>query len=132
VRLAEVILTAYNTPGHTRGATAWITTLVENGKAYQVVFPDGAGFNPGYKIANLQEYPGINQDYRDTLHFLESQHPDIWLAHHTEYSNLEGKRARAATEGVNAWVDPEGYREWIASKRLAFEKEVNVEMGVGK
>jgi len=77
-----------------------VTTLVDGGKAYAVVFPDGAGFNPGYQIAKPEEYPGINQDYRDTLHFLESLHPDIWLAHHTECFDLEGKRTRAPSEGV--------------------------------
>ena len=132
VRLGEIVLTAYHTPGHTRGATTWVTTLVENGKAYKVVFPDGGGFNPGYKVANAEEYPGINQDYRNTLHFLESLHPDIWGGHHTEYFDLEGKRKRAAAEGVNAWVDPEGYRRFIASKRRAFEDEVDAEMGVKK
>jgi metallo-beta-lactamase class B len=132
VRLGEVILTGYNTPGHTRGATTWVTTVIDGGKAYKVVFPDGAGFNPGYQVANPQEYSGINEDYRNTLHFLENQHPDIWLAHHTEYFNLEAKRQRAATEGVAAWVDPEGYRRWVASKRRAFEDEVDKEMGVQK
>lgn len=29
VELGEVVLTAYNTPGHTRGATTWVTTLFE-------------------------------------------------------------------------------------------------------
>ncbi|MGH7849821.1 MAG: hypothetical protein ACREOP_05945 [Thermodesulfobacteriota bacterium] len=38
----------------------------------------------------------------------------------------------AAIEGVNAWVDPEGYRRFIASKRRAFEDEVDMEMGVKK
>jgi metallo-beta-lactamase class B len=74
----------------------------------------------------------INQDYRDTLHFLESLRPDIWGGHHTEYFDLEEKRKRAATEGVNAWVDPEGYRRFIATKRRAFEDEVDAEMGVMK
>jgi metallo-beta-lactamase class B len=132
VRLGEVVLTGYNTPGHTKGSTTWVTTLVEDGKAYKVVFPDGAGFNPGYQIANPEEYSGINQDYRDTLHFLESLHPDIWLAQHTEYFDLDGKRKRAATEGVKAWIDPEGYRRWVASKRRAFEDEVDAEMGLQK
>lgn len=132
VRLGEVVLTAYHTPGHTKGATTWVTTLFEKGKAYKVVFPDGSGFNPGYEVANPEEYPGINQDYRNTLHFLESLRPDIWGGHHTEYFDLENKRKRAATEGVNAWVDPEGYRRFIASKRRAFEDEVDVEMGVTK
>ena len=132
VKLGDVILTGYNTPGHTRGSTTWVTTLVDGGRAHTVVFPDGAGFNPGYQIARPEEYPGINQDYRDTLHFLEGLDPDIWLAHHTEYFDLEGKRARASSDGVKAWVDPEGYRRWVASKRRAFEDEVDREMGVKK
>ena len=130
VKLGEVILTAYHTPGHTKGATTWVTTLTEDGKAYQVVFPDGQGFNPGYSVANPEEYPGINRDFRNTLHFLENLHPDIWGGHHTEYFDLEGKRKRVATEGVKAWVDPEGYRRFIASKRRAFEDQVDREMGV--
>lgn len=129
VRLGEVVLTAYHTPGHTKGSTTWVTTLLDGDKAYLVVFPDGAGFNPGYELANPEEYPGMNQDYRNTLHFLESLRPDIWLAHHTEYFDLEGKRKRAG-EGVRAWVDPEGYRRWVASKRRAFEDQVDLEMGV--
>ncbi|HEY7095968.1 MAG TPA: subclass B3 metallo-beta-lactamase [Terriglobales bacterium] len=132
VRLGEVILTAYHTPGHTKGSTTWVTTLFEKGKAYKVVFPDGAGFNPGYKVAQPESYAGINQDYRNTLHFLESLHPDIWGGHHTEYFDLEGKQKRVAAEGVNAWIDPEGYRRFIASKRRAFEDEVDAEMGVMK
>ena len=35
-------------------------------------------------------------------------------------------------EGVAAWVDPEGYRRFIASKKRAFEDEVDAEMGVKK
>lgn len=132
VKLGEVVLTAYHTPGHTKGATTWVTTLVEDRKAYIVVFPDGGGFNPGYKVAQPESYPGINQDYRKTLHFLESLQPDIWGGHHTEYFDPEGKRKRAATEGIKAWVDPEGYRRFIASKRRAFEDEVDLEMGVKK
>ena len=69
VRLGEVLLIAHHTPGHTRGATTWETTLVDNGRAYNVVWPDGGGFNPGYQIAKEPtSYPGINADYRRTHH----------------------------------------------------------------
>ena len=95
VRLGEVILQAHHTPGHTRGATSWTTTLMENGKAYSVVFPDGCGFNPGYRVASRNpSYPGIEDDYRHTLHTLEMLKPGIWAGHHTEYFDLEGKRPR--------------------------------------
>jgi metallo-beta-lactamase class B len=129
VRIGDVLLTGYHTPGHTRGSTTWVTTLVDSGKAYTVVFPDGAGFNPGYRLAKSPSYNGINDDYRSTLHRLEMLKPDIWLGHHTEYFDLVGKRKRAQAEGVNAWIDPEGYRRFIAGKRQEFENQVDSEMG---
>ncbi len=131
VKLGEVLLTAYNTPGHTRGSTTWVTTLVDAGKPYTVVFPDGGDFNPGYRLAQWpQSYPGINNDYRRTHHALELMKPDIWLGHHTEYFDLEGKRKRAETEGVNAWVDTEGYRRFVSKQKRAFEDQVDLEMAV--
>ncbi|MFO1133439.1 MAG: subclass B3 metallo-beta-lactamase [Hyphomicrobiales bacterium] len=132
VQLGDTILTAYLTPGHTRGATTWVTEVTEAGKAYRVVFPDGAGFNPGYRVAKDPSYPGINADYRNTLHALEMLQPDIWLAQHNEFYDLAGKRQRAKTEGIKAWIDPDGYRQFIAGKRRAFEDEVDKEMGVQK
>jgi metallo-beta-lactamase class B len=130
VRLGDILLTGYHTPGHTQGATTWVMNLVIEGKPYVVVFPDGAGFNPGYRLAKDPIYPGINGDYRRTHHVLEMLKPDIWLAQHNEYYDLEGKRKRALSEGVNAWIDPEGYRLFIAHKKHAFEEQVDLEMGV--
>jgi len=132
IRLGDVLLTAYHTPGHTRGATTWIANIVVDGKPYVVVFPDGAGFNPGYRLVKDPIYPGIAEDYRRTHHFLEMLKPDIWLAQHNEYYDLEGKRARARTECMKAWIDPEGYRRFIADKKRAFEDQVDLEMGVPK
>lgn len=133
VKLGEVILTAYWTPGHTRGATTWVTTIVDSGRSYSVVFPDGSGFNPGYRVsASNPSYPGITDDYRRTHHLLEMLKPDIWLAQHNEYYDLEGKRKRAESEGVAAWVDPEGYRRFISGKKRAFENQVDKELGAPK
>jgi metallo-beta-lactamase class B len=132
VRLGDLLLTAYHTPGHTKGATTWVLNMVVEGRPYVVVFPDGAGFNPGYRLAKSPIYPGINADYRRTHHFLEMLKPDIWLAQHNEYYDFEGKRKRALTEGENAWIDPEGYRRFIAGRKRAFEDEVDAEMGAPK
>ena len=132
IKMGDVLLTAYHTPGHTRGATTWIANLVVDGKPFIVAFPDGAGFNPGYRLAKNPSYPGIADDYRRTHHALEMLKPDIWLAQHNEYYDLEGKRERAKTDGVKAWVDPEGYRRFIVGKKRAFEDEVDEEMGAAK
>jgi metallo-beta-lactamase class B len=128
IRMGDVRLTAYHTPGHTRGATTWVANLVADGNSYVVAFPDGAGFNPGYRLVKNPSYPGIADDYRSTHHLLEMLKPDIWLAQHNEYYDFEGKRHRAQTEGVNAWIDPEGYRRFVAAKKRAFEDEIDLEM----
>lgn len=132
IKMGDVLLTAYHTPGHTRGATTWIANIAVDGKAYVIAFPDGAGFNPGYRLARNPSYPGITDDFRRTHHFLEMLKPDIWLAQHNEYYDLGGKRMRAETEGVKAWIDPEGYRRFIAEKKRAFEDGVDEEMGAAK
>ena len=132
IKMGDVLLTAYHTPGHTRGSTTWIANIVDGGKPYVVVFPDGSGFNPGYRLVKNPSYPGIADDYRRTHHVLEMMKPDIWLAQHNEYYDFQGKRLRAKTEGVNAWIDAEGYRRFVAGKKRAFEDEVDEELGVPK
>jgi hypothetical protein len=47
-----------------------------------------------------------------------------------EYYDLKGKLVRAKTDGVKAWMDPEGYRRFIAGKKRAFEDEADEELGV--
>jgi metallo-beta-lactamase class B len=133
VRLGEVVLVAHHTPGHTRGSTTWETTLVDGGRAYRVVWPDGGGFNPGYRVGKEPtSYPGMNADYRRTHHFLEMMRPDIFLGAHAEWFDYEGKRERARSEGVRAWVNPEEYRRFVAKQKRAFEDQVDAELAVAK
>jgi len=66
-------------------------------------------------------YPGIADDYRRAMSVLESLAPDIFLAAHASFFDFAGKRVRAATEGIQAFVDPEGYRRRIASEKETFE-----------
>jgi len=129
IRMGDVLLTALLTPGHTRGATTWVANVIDDGKSLIVAWPDGAGFNPGYRVAKQPSYPGIEQDYRRTHHVLETLKPDIFLAAHTEYFGFEDKQKRAA-EGVKVWINPEEYRRWVAGKKRAFEDEVDRELGV--
>jgi metallo-beta-lactamase class B len=130
IKLGEVVLTALLTPGHTKGGTTWVTNVIENGKAYTIVFPDGTSINPGYRLAKDPSYVGIENNYRNTLHILEMLKPDIWLSSHTDFFDFEEKRKIFDTEGVKAWIDPEGYRIRIAGERSKFEAEINTELGI--
>lgn len=131
VRLGEIAITAFNMGGHTRGNTTFVLEAVEGGKSYNVVISDGAGFNPGYRLAVDESYPGIGDDYRRNLARLELLKPDIWLGSHAERFSLMDRAARAkAGEGVKAWLNYEQYRQQIVYQRGLFEAEVNKELGV--
>jgi metallo-beta-lactamase class B len=128
IKFGDIALTAHLTPGHNFGSVTWTMQVTEKGKVYSVVFPDGSGVNPGFRVAVDPSYPGIEGDYRRTLHVLESLKPDIWLHSHTDTMDFGPKAARVPAEGVQAWVDPEGYRRWVAAERVRFEQEVGAEI----
>jgi metallo-beta-lactamase class B len=130
IKLGEVLLTAHHTPGHTRGATTWVANIVADGRALTVVWPDGGGFNPGYRVAKNPSYPGMTDDYRRTHHLLEMLKPDMFLGSHAEWFGLEEKKGRAVAEGIDAWINPEEYRRFVAMQKRAFEDQVDREMGV--
>ena len=129
VRLGKVSMKAVLTPGHTRGSTTWVTEVMDGGRSYRVVFPDGTSVNPGYRLVNDPSYPGIADDYRRTFRILAALKPAIWLRPHTETLNLEQRRARVPKDGAQAWVDPEGYKKWVSTQRANFEAAVKKESG---
>jgi metallo-beta-lactamase class B len=121
IKLGDITIRALLTPGHTKGSTTYVMNVVDGGKAYTVVFPDGTGVNPGYRVGRNPSYEGIGVDYRRTFHILERLRPDIWLAPHNDVDALDAKLARAGKEGTVAWVDPEGYKAFVAAQKAKFE-----------
>jgi metallo-beta-lactamase class B len=122
--LGGLTLTARHTPGHTRGCTTWVTTVEEDGRPYRVVFAGSTSVNPGTRLVEGPSYAGIAADYRRALDVLASLEPDVFLSGHGGYFDFEKKRARAASAGARAFVDPEGYKRVIAGQRANFEAAV--------
>jgi metallo-beta-lactamase class B len=127
ITLGGVSLTALRTPGHTRGSASYTTTVTDGGRTYSVLFPASTTVNPGTRLVKNPSYPGILDDYRKTLDRLDGLTADIFLAQHASAFDLAGKRARMKTEGVRAFIDPEGYRRLHAQKREALEALVKKE-----
>jgi len=129
VTLGDVTLTAHKTAGHTKGSTTWVMNVVDGTHHYTVVFPDGTSVNPGYRLTKNPSYPGIADDFARTFTTLAALSPDIWLTPHTQPFDFDAKRKRVATEGVSAWVDPDGYRAWVDLQRKRFEAALAKESG---
>jgi metallo-beta-lactamase class B len=124
VSLGGTTLTAHATPGHTRGCTSWSMQVEEGGKRYDVVFVGSTSINPGVHLAGKPSYPGIAEDYAKTFRVLKSLPCDIFLAAHASFFNGLEKAARLKQGGVNPFIDPQGYRDYLTASEKAYGEQL--------
>jgi metallo-beta-lactamase class B len=93
IRVGRIAMTAIHTPGHTRGCTTWRTTVEENGRPLDVVFLCSVTA-PGYRLVGNAAYPEILDHYRATFAKLRRLDPDVFLANHAGFFDLEAKRTK--------------------------------------
>jgi metallo-beta-lactamase class B len=125
IRLGDVTLVARLTPGHTRGATSYVTTVVEEGRPYQVVFAGSLTVNDGVRLANPPSYEGIAEDYRRSIELLGSLSPDVFLAAHGFFFNLREKAERLRQSAdPNPFVGGGEYAKWVSAMKERFESQL--------
>jgi metallo-beta-lactamase class B len=129
VKLGGVVLVAHKTPGHTKGCTTWTMKVRENTKSYNVVIVGSPNVNTGYKLVGNAAYPAIAQDYELTFRTLQSLPCDVFLGAHGSYFGMEAKFARIRAGGTNPFVDPEGYKSYVAEREGAFRTELAKQSG---
>jgi metallo-beta-lactamase class B len=132
VRLGGMVLTAHLTAGHTKGCTTWTFQVKDgsgkdgknsDGKIYNVVIVGSPNVNPGYKLVRNAGYPQIAADYERTFKTLKALPCDIFLGAHGGYYGMEEKYARIG-QADNPFVDPAGYKTYIADREEAFRREL--------
>jgi metallo-beta-lactamase class B len=124
VKLGDTVLTAHLTPGHTKGTTTWTMKVADAGKTYNVVIVGSPNVNPGYRLVNNALYPQIASDYERMFRVLKSLPCDVFLGAHGDYYGMEAKYARMKAGGPNPFVDPEGYKSYIAEREQTFRAEL--------
>jgi metallo-beta-lactamase class B len=110
VTLGGTTLVAHLTPGHSRGCTTWTLKTQEGGKNYDVVIIGSFGTNPGFKLVNNIEAPGIADEFNRTFKVARSLKCDVPLGSHPGMYNMEAKYAKLGTSGQNPFIDPAGYK----------------------
>src|SRR6202161_330557 len=126
VKLGNVILVAHKTAGHTKGCTTWTMKVKddESGKTYDVVIVGSPNVNPGYKLVNNAEYPQIAQDYEHEFAVWKALACDIFLGAHGAYYDMAAKYPKLADGGANPFIDPDGYKTYIADHEVTFQEEL--------
>jgi metallo-beta-lactamase class B len=124
VSLGGTTLTAHLTAGHTKGTTTWTLDEVESGRTLHVVIVGSPNVNEGYRLVNNKQYPNIAEDYKHEFEVLKALNCDIFLGAHGAYFGLSEKYLRWKNGNKNAFIDPAGYRAYIAERQRAFEAEL--------
>jgi metallo-beta-lactamase class B len=125
VSLGATTLTAHLTPGHTKGCTTWTMIVEDGGKRYHVVFYGSTTILPGVRLSNNPNYPQIVDDFTKTFAALGALKCDVFLAPHGSMFGLRGKARRlAAGEKPNPFINPDGYRSFVARSERAFREQL--------
>jgi metallo-beta-lactamase class B len=133
VSLGSITLIAHKTAGHTRGCTTWTMQAhlpgERTGTERNIVIVGGTGFwseyyfvaVPGHAIS----YPGIVRDFQHTFAELCRLHCDVFLGAHGGYFDLLRKLKLYSKDGPRAFIDPDGYKQFVAKSRENFVKELS-------
>ena len=138
VSLGGVTLTAHKTAGHTRGCTTWTMRShlpgEPEGTMRNIVIVGGTGFwseyhfvaSPGHPVS----YPGIVQDFPRTFAVLRSLPCDVFLGAHGGYFDMLTKLKHYPQDGPRVFIDPDGYRKFVAGAQETFEKALRKQQTV--
>jgi metallo-beta-lactamase class B len=123
IKLGGITLVAHLTPGHTKGCTTWTMKVKDGSRTRDVVIIGSPNVNPGYKLVANALYPGIAEDYVRMFRVLRTLSCDIFLGAHGSYFGLEEKYAKFKAGETTAFLDPEGYKAYVAEREQTFLKE---------
>jgi metallo-beta-lactamase class B len=133
VSLGGVTLTAHKTAGHTRGCTTWTMRSHLPGEPAEamrnIVIVGGTGFWSEYHFAvtpgHPVSYPGIVEDFQHTFSVLSALPCDVFLGAHGGYFDMLTKLKRYRQDGPRVFIDPDGYKEFVADAQETFEKALS-------
>jgi hypothetical protein len=98
--------------------------LTERDKTFDVVIIASPNVNPGYKLVGNELYPKIAEDYRRMFRVLAGLPCDFFLGAHGAYFGMAEKYPRMKAGAPSPFIDPEGYKKFVADKELEFRTEL--------
>jgi len=129
VTLGGTTLRAILAPGHTHGATIWMTAVEDGGRRYNVAFLTTTTPNPGVPLFGNPRHANVIDDTRNTFRKLKTERePDIVLVGHPQAMFApamermrKGERPHPLLNGAEAWT------RQLATAEADFERRVTQE-----
>jgi metallo-beta-lactamase class B len=128
VSLGGTTLRAVHAPGHTQGATTWVTAVEDKGKQYTVAILGGTTPNEGVPLFDNPRHKTVVEDTQRTFRTLKSEKvPDIYLVGHPQ-AMFAGKVDRIkAGEMPHPLLNSEAWTKQITDGEANFQKRVATE-----
>ena len=123
VELGGSRLVAHLTPGHTKGCTTWTMQVRDGARTLNAVIVGSPNVNPGYILVGNKNYPEIADDYAKTFVVLRNLPCDLFLGAHGAYFGMAAKYDRMKAGAANPFIDPDGYKAYVAERDSTFRKE---------
>jgi metallo-beta-lactamase class B len=125
ITLGGVTLRALWVPGHTQGATVWMTTVSENGKNYSVAFRGGEIPNDGVQLIGNPRHPKVVEDTKTTLQRLKAlQPPDLFLHNHRQNLRRPLNPALPVNPLCVTCMDAEAFKAMVANAERSFAENL--------
>ena len=124
VKLGGTVLVAHLTPGHTKGCTTWTMKVTDGGKTYNVVIIGSPNVNAGYKLVNNAAYPQIARRLRAHLARSEILAVRHFPRRPRQLFRPGRKVSPPQRRRPNPFIDPDGYKKYIAQKEQDFYAEL--------
>jgi metallo-beta-lactamase class B len=130
VSLGGVTLRALATPGHTQGATMWMTTVEDGGETYSVAFRGGEIPNAGSPLVDNPRHPTVVADTQQTLQRLKDlEPPDLFLHNHPQQRDRPLDPALPVDPRCATCLDAEGFRTLVAGVDADFQEMLHEATG---
>lgn len=123
LHLGGLLLTAYSTPGHTKGNTTWTWVSCEGTHCLHLV-DVGSLSAPGFALIGNPKYPDILKDFEHSFAVVAALPCDIPLAPHPGMVNFWERVAKHEQGDVDALIDPTGCRAYAKDARESFETQL--------
>ncbi len=127
VCLGNTSIRILSTPGHTPGTISLFFDTHENGKTYKVGMHGSVGTNSmalDWLTANNLS-PDCRRQFLEGITRLQAIHVDVFLGNHVWNNDTLGKYQRSLTETENPFIDPDGWKAFLAECAASVQKMVD-------
>lgn len=125
VSLGGTTLRAVHTPGHTQGATTWMTTVEDQGGRYTVGFLGGTTPNGGVPLFDNPRHKSVIEDTQRTFTTLKGERaPDIYLVGHPQAMFMGKVERIKAGDSPHPLLNGDAWTKQIVDGEAGFAKRV--------